>query len=110
MNSASWSSSPPRNASTSNNTMTDWMNKISDSTLCDYFYIFFIVYAIVAAVALIGAIWMFAVTKSPNPFIRVFPALLSFGISGTTSLFFYLICERALKPNIAMQSQPTPDY
>jgi hypothetical protein len=110
MNSASWSSTPPKNVS--KNPLMDWTDKIADSTLCDYFYFFFVLFAIWAAVSLLGGIFIFATTKLPLQMLIVmtFNILLSFGISATSSLFLYLICERALKPAIASQSQPTPDY
>jgi hypothetical protein len=77
-----------------------WTNKISDNTLCNYFYIFFMIFSIWAALSLLGGVWIFATTKLSFGMLMafIFNILLSFGISATTALFLYLICERALKP------------
>lgn len=78
-----------------------WTDKISNSTLCNYFYVFFVIFAVWAALSLFGGLWIFASrrTMSFGMLIAVIiNILLSFGISATSALFLYLICERALKP------------
>ncbi len=81
-----------------------WTDKISNNVVCNYFYVFFIIFAVWAAISLLGGVWIFATTKmSVGMLIGViFNILLSFGISATSALFLYLICERALKPAAAM--------
>jgi hypothetical protein len=81
----------------------EWTNKISDNVLCGYFYIFFIVFSVWAALSLLGGVWIYATTKLSFGMLVaiVFNILLSFGISATSALFLYLICERALKPAAA---------
>jgi hypothetical protein len=86
----------------------EWTDKISSATLCNYFYIFFIVFAVWAAISLLGGVWIFATTKMTFATLIavIFNILLSFGISATSALFLYLICERALKPSLkAMKIQ-----
>ena len=77
-----------------------WTDKIADSTLCGYFYVFFIIFTVWAAVSLLGGIYVFSTTKMALGMLMavIFNILLSFGISATSALFLYLICERALKP------------
>lgn len=77
-----------------------WTDKIPSSVICNYFYIFFVIFAVWAALSLLGGVWIFATSKmSIGMLIAViFNILLSFGISATSALFLYLICERALKP------------
>lgn len=77
-----------------------WTNKISDNVLCGYFYVFFVVFSVWAGLSLLGGIWIFATSKlSLGALIAIiFNIILSFGISATSALFLYLICERALKP------------
>ena len=78
-----------------------WANKISNSLICNYFYIFFVIFAVWAALALFGGLMIFA-SRSKMTFgmliAVIINVLLSFGISATTALFLYLICDRALKP------------
>lgn len=80
----------------------EWTNMITNNVLCGFFYIFFIVFSVWAAISLIGGIWIFATTKmSFGMLIAVlFNVILSFGIAATQALFHYLICERALKPSM----------
>lgn len=89
-----------------------WTDKISDSVLCNYFYVFFIIYAVWAALSLIGGVWIFATTKMAFGMLMslIFNIVLSFGISATSALFFYLICERALKPKVRKQAASESDY
>jgi hypothetical protein len=76
----------------------NWTENIADSTLCGYFYIFFIIFSLWAALSLIGGIWFFVSSKVSVGILVtiVFNTLISFGISATSALFLYLICERAL--------------
>lgn len=78
-----------------------WTENISNNVLCNYFYIFFVVFSVWAAISLVGGIWVFASTKMPFGVLMAFALnlLLTFGISATTALFHYLICERALMPS-----------
>ena len=91
--------------------MAEWTDMISDNVLCTYFYIFFVVFAVFAALSLVGGIWIFSTTKMTIGILIafLFNILLSFGISATSALFFYLICERALKPSSRPQA-PTQGY
>ncbi len=77
-----------------------WTDKIADSVLCNYFYVFFIIFSVWAGLSLLGGVWIFATTKMSLGMLIgiIFNILLSFGISATSALFLYLICERALKP------------
>lgn len=79
-----------------------WTEKITNNALCGYFYVFFIIFAVWAALSLLGGVWIFATTKMNIGMLIgvIFNVLLSFGISATSALFLYLICERALKPSM----------
>ena len=90
--------------------MTSWTDNIPDNLLCNYFYVFFVIFAVWAAISLIGGVLIVVKTKM-SPMILIssaFNILLSFGISATSALFLYLICERALKPS--MKVKPEPEY
>jgi hypothetical protein len=77
-----------------------WMDNISNEMVCGYFYIFFLVFSVWAGLSLLGGIWIFASSKmSAGQLVYImFNIILSFGISATSALFLYLICDRALKP------------
>lgn len=81
-----------------------WTDKITDNVLCNYFYVFFIIFAVWAALSLVGGVLIYASTKMSFGMLIgvIFNILLSFGISATSALFLYLICERALKPAAAV--------
>jgi len=82
---------------------SNWTDAIADSTLCGYFYVFFVIFSVLAALSIISAIWMFATTKITGGLVLavLIAKLLNFGISATSALFLYLICERSLKPAAA---------
>ena len=77
-----------------------WMDKISNEVVCGYFYVFFLVFSVWAGLSLLGGIWIFSASKmNVAQLISImFNIILSFGISATSALFLYLICDRALKP------------
>ena len=89
-----------------------WTNKISNSMICNYFYIFFIIFAVWAGLSLLAGVWIFASRRSMSfgmLIALIINIILSFGISATTALFLYLICDRALKPAMAAAGFENPD-
>lgn len=83
----------------------DWTDAIADSTLCGYFYVFFVIFSVLAGLSVLSAIYMFATTKITGGLVLavLLAKLINFGISATAALFLYLICERALKPSKSSQ-------
>ena len=81
-----------------------WTDKIPSTVVCNYFYVFFIIFAVYAAISLLGGVYIFATSKMSVGILIgvIFNILLSFGISATSALFLYLICDRALKPGMLM--------
>lgn len=75
---------------------------ISNDTVCNFFYAFFIIYAIFTAISFLGLIGMFAYLKLPKGMMiaQGFYALLVLALAATQMLFHYLICDRALKPSV----------
>lgn len=74
------------------------MKEISSETICNFFYVFFVIYAIFFALAVVSTLVIFGNMKKLGPAaigLGVQGVLMS-GISGTLFLFYYLICERAL--------------
>ena len=84
-----------------NSQKKQWSDGISNAVLCNFFYIFFVIISIFAALSLLGGIYMFPMSNKmtfPMLFMGIFNIIMTFGISGTSALFLYLICDRALKP------------
>ena len=78
-----------------------WTDAISNVVVCDFYYVFFVIFAIFAAISVLGGIYIFATTKMPfSQLIGVFfNIILTGGLSATSALFIYLICDRSLHPN-----------
>ena len=78
-----------------------WTDKIPSEVICGYFYVFFLIFSVFAGLSLLGGLWIFTSSKmSVGQLVAVlFNIILSFGISATSALFLYLICDRALKPS-----------
>lgn len=78
----------------------DWTKQISNRTVCNFFYAFFVAYAIIAALAVIGFIASFTMLSMPKGMMIYsgFYGLLMIAIATTMALFHYLICDRALRP------------
>jgi len=92
-----------------------WTDKIPSSVVCNFFYVFFIIYSVLAGLSLLGGIVIFTTSKMSlgTLLANMFNTLLAFGISITMALFLYLICERALKPELQVeesQSQASLNY
>jgi len=93
-----------------------WTDMISNNVLCGYFYVFFIIFSVWAGLTLLGGIWIFTTSKMSVGmlFAVLFNIVISFGVSMTSALFLYLICERALKPmqvqNANARAGPRSDY
>ena len=94
----------PKKYSPSNRNMNPphWTDQIPDNLLCNYFYVFFVIFSVWAGLALLYGVWVFTSSKmTVGMMVAVLiNILLSFGISATSALFLYLICERALKPSL----------
>jgi hypothetical protein len=76
-----------------------WIQSIDSNSVCTWFYAFFIINSIFAALAIlsIGAL-MFKVSMVPR--LMFMPSLLSAivagGVAVVNSLFFYIVCQRAI--------------
>jgi hypothetical protein len=76
----------------------DWTKQIPSSTICNFFYAFFIIYAIIFALSVIGLFGTIGYMKKMGVagLALGFQGLLMSLIGGTMMLFYYLICDRAL--------------
>ena len=80
-----------------------WMNQIASETVCNFFYAFFVIYAILAGIALAGTIGILTLLKLPKG-VQIGQGVYGvfmFTLAATQALCFYLICDRGLKPGRA---------
>jgi hypothetical protein len=76
----------------------EWTKQIPNKTICDFYYAFFIVYAIFFGLTLVSVLSLVFI-KLPKGFplaSMAFQSLLTLGIATTMMLFFYLMCDRSL--------------
>jgi hypothetical protein len=76
-----------------------WMNEnISNSTICNFFYVFYVVYAILFVMALLSTVGsLFYMKKLGFSGVALaIQGLLMSGVAATMMLFFYLMCDRSL--------------
>jgi hypothetical protein len=76
-----------------------FLDAISSTTVCNFFYVFSIVYAFVFVGALIGLIGVFStgsMIKTVTGKTISVQLLLTALIGGINMLFTYLVCDRAL--------------
>ena len=79
---------------------TEWMKQISNESICNFFYTFFVIYAFIAVLSLVSFVGVFSFMKVPKPLLIAHgvQAFITLGIATTMMLFLYLICDRALNP------------
>ena len=76
-----------------------WTKQIPSSVICDTYYVFFVLYAVIFSVVLFNAAYTLFLTKGLNPALKIVLFLMngimaSFAV--TLMLFMYLMCDRAL--------------
>lgn len=74
------------------------MQKIQNSTICNFFYVFYVVYAFIFALSVLSLIGTIYYSKKMGAagIAASIQALLLACIGATSTLFYYLICDRAL--------------
>lgn len=78
----------------------EWTKKfVPDWLICDWFYFFFLVNLVLVVVYIVAMVGI-SVSKmgSGIRFATLFGASLSVLLGLTNTLFFYLMCDRTLKP------------
>jgi hypothetical protein len=74
------------------------MQAIAGSTVCNWFYIFYVVNLIVFVILVVGMVLLAFRTKKGLTLPNIFFGLISSVVACTNTLFFYIMCERSLKP------------
>lgn len=77
----------------------EWTKRIPSWLVCDWFYAFFIIGAVISAGLLLLIIYLAtAGGVGKDGGIKLFMLVAQLGISLTTTLFYYIICARSLRP------------
>ena len=74
------------------------MQNISSSTVCSWFYAFYIVFAIILAIVVLGVLYALVSMKKDLTVSNLFFAVIQMLVVTTNMMFFYIMCARALKP------------
>jgi hypothetical protein len=76
----------------------EWTKKIPSTAICNFYYAFFVAYAIIGAIALVGLVVAVFTLKASKGMLAmiVFQNLLMIALSVVLALFQYLVCDRAL--------------
>jgi hypothetical protein len=79
----------------------EWTKKIPNWLICDWFFLFFVMNAFILVLLLLSIIYMTVSSTLPKNirFTTLFMLVAQLLISGTGTLFYYLLCDRSLKPS-----------
>lgn len=77
----------------------DWTKRVPSWAICDWYYMLFII-NVAVFVLLILSLVILAFTNMPKGGfgIQIFTNIILAVFAGTNSLFYYIVCDRALKP------------
>jgi hypothetical protein len=75
-----------------------WMRKIKNSTICNWFYFFFIVSLVLFLASLAITLSGFFARGSKMTAMQAFFSLSISAIAAVNTLFYYLLCDRSLNP------------
>lgn len=80
-----------------------WMQKFSNNTVCNFFYFWFVVYAVFAVLALLLAVGTFMSIKKLDLFgvMIVLQPVITLLIATAFMMFYYIICDRALLAKVS---------
>jgi hypothetical protein len=79
------------------------MKSIKSSTICNFFYGFYVVYLIIFLISVVTTVYIFMNLKKLGPegiFMGVYGLIMG-GIGTTMMLFFYLMCDRSILEKFA---------
>ena len=76
----------------------EWTKKIPSTAICSFYYAFFVAYALIGGIALVGLLIAVFTVKAPKGMLAmmVFQNLIVIALSVLLALFQYLVCDRAL--------------
>ena len=74
------------------------MKQISSESVCNFFYVFFVVYAVIFALSLVAMVGtLFSMKKMGAAGLwMALQAVIVTAIPGVMMMFYYIVCDRAL--------------
>jgi hypothetical protein len=77
----------------------EWTQSISNETICNFFYAFFVIYAVLTAITVIGFLIILTTVKMPlgQAVAQGFYGVIVISLGTTMMIYHYLIFDRALK-------------
>lgn len=81
----------------------EWTKAISSETVCNFYYAFFVFYAVMSILVVVSTVTMLSSVKLPMGMLVMsgLQSLIVFALATASALFHYLVCDRALKPGVA---------
>jgi glucan phosphoethanolaminetransferase (alkaline phosphatase superfamily) len=81
----------------------EWMKKFSNTTVCNFFYVFFVIYAVFSLLALVLAVGTFMSVKKLDfaGVMFILQPVLILLLSTTFMMFYYIICDRSLLAKVS---------
>jgi hypothetical protein len=81
----------------------EWMKKFSNTTVCNFFYVWFVVYAVFSLLALVLAVGTFMSVKKLDfaSVMFILQPVLMLLLGTTFMMFYYIICDRALMAKVS---------
>ena len=78
-----------------------WTRSIPSWAICDWFYLFFVINVVVFVTLMFSLAYIGFNTGIPKAIkpVSLFMAAAQIVVSGTSTLFFYLLCDRSLNPS-----------
>ena len=75
-----------------------WTNQIPNYAICNFFYAFYVVYAVIFAMAVLHIVYIFAIVKKfdLSHGIMLGSGFFTMALALILTLFHYLVCDRAL--------------
>jgi len=79
------------------------MKKFSNTTVCNFFYVWFVVYAVFSLLALVLAVGTFMSVKKLDfaSVMFILQPVLMLLLGTTFMMFYYIICDRALMAKVS---------
>jgi hypothetical protein len=77
----------------------EWTKAIPSETVCNFFYFFFVLYAVIAIFGIIAVVYTAVVAKNIPKMLflpLILQGLLPTAVAVVGALFHYLVCSRAL--------------
>jgi hypothetical protein len=81
----------------------EWMKKFSNNTVCNFFYFWFVVYAVLAILALLLTIGTFFSIKKLDFFslMVALQPIITLLLATAFMMFYYIICDRSLMAKVS---------